>query len=381
MAKGGTVATLTTDLVTNTASFDKGLGHARGELNKFGKDIAGMNAKLNSALSVGATVGALQGLRGAADLATGVMRALRGDTEGMWTVVERLPLGVGGIIRSFRDLANEISGAAEQTRNLAEHQRQYAALVSARDGLNAMNMAAGHAIKLLQAGAERKKQLEIELALEMDLLKIKQMQAKGNISDQDAAESVRIAKLLAAQKTQNLEAAGVAEEDAKAAAAQQERDAIQVQAWQKFAGIRKEIDTIRYGARAVMESELRQTGVEEGAIKSLLKSYDELESVKKAAAEEDKRKGDAVRAEAESRQAREKAMQDARAALSDNIRVALSVNQQNPGAFTAASSGREAMAAVRQADKMDQQTRFLRDSLKVLERIEQLQLKQSFGLA
>lgn len=85
-----------------------GLDSARDRLRKFGSDTERM---AGTALKFGAAV---QGLQGAFTAATAGAALFRGDMDAVGSALERLPLGVGGVIREMRAFADSFNEPARK---------------------------------------------------------------------------------------------------------------------------------------------------------------------------------------------------------------------------------------------------------------------------
>lgn len=122
-----------------------GVDSARKSFEKFGVDIERKLGKdlVGSAIRFGAAV---QGLQGGFQLLSAGISAFNGDTEAAKTLLESLPLGIGGVVRAFNTLgdsfdagkrrASEFASALEDLRNLTTGEQSRVSLLG-RSGLSA----------------------------------------------------------------------------------------------------------------------------------------------------------------------------------------------------------------------------------------------------
>lgn len=94
-----------------------GIDSARAKLGTLASSMGG-------SLTDGAIkfAGAVNGIKGAVDLATAGIQLLRGNTDGVGDALQRLPLGIGAIIGSIREL-NKVLGETNSERRQIEEAR------------------------------------------------------------------------------------------------------------------------------------------------------------------------------------------------------------------------------------------------------------------
>lgn len=120
-----------------------------GEFAKLSKRIEGVRAEaagiagsLGGMKAMAAGFATIGGAQGAVQLATAAVKAFRGDAEGAAEVLERLPFGIGGVVRSLRELTDATKGMGELRERLDEASK--AAQQLARENATAFSALQGN---------------------------------------------------------------------------------------------------------------------------------------------------------------------------------------------------------------------------------------------
>lgn len=87
----------------------------REETNKLGAGVPSLVNMMTTLTRIGVVT---RGLRTGLELVTATVRFMKGDFDGVWTVLQRLPFGVGEVVREVHDLWNEFSGAREEAERI-----------------------------------------------------------------------------------------------------------------------------------------------------------------------------------------------------------------------------------------------------------------------
>lgn len=238
----------------------QGMSQALQELRAFRAESNALNTaggKLVDIMTTFTQIGVVtRGLRTGLEVVTAGIRAFKGDTEGVWTVLQRLPFGMGEVVREVHDLVGELSGAKEQAEAI---QRAIDAAGRVRDlGKTLEDEASFSPFKDIDAvekkRRERISQLEIDLANQRAMPRPDRIDFFEKIGDTTSAKAKEAAQInLARQRQYDREMADAEQH------AQELREQINKQADEEIAAIE---ENSRRKTNALLEAG-RETAVKE----------------------------------------------------------------------------------------------------------------------
>ncbi|MGB0970429.1 MAG: hypothetical protein ACPGVG_05635 [Mycobacterium sp.] len=129
-----TISKMSVELEADQSRLDRDLEQSEEKTKASGKRMEedlSLSGAAKGLLGALAAVGALEaGLRGA----VGVVELFKGNTKEALEAFERMPFGIGGAVSAGKDLINVLSGAAEQSEQIAADFASLPSLVKAAQG-------------------------------------------------------------------------------------------------------------------------------------------------------------------------------------------------------------------------------------------------------
>lgn len=136
------VGNLAVNVTAQTAGFEAGMRRASGSVKQF-KGSIGANGMLGLAIGSFAVEKTLAAFRASFVAMEASTKAMKGDFDGMWEVLQKLPLGFGQLIKEMREATTEFAKWYYSVdESFYEEQKQW----------KMKNVAEAEAIKLMQSG-------------------------------------------------------------------------------------------------------------------------------------------------------------------------------------------------------------------------------------